>query len=294
MRPLISTADPKKSVDISRRAELYETSSGLVTITGGKLTTWRRMAKMAVDRIVEREGREAPCRTHEIPLGQPVDPATLPNVASVDEESRAHLAARYGHAAVFVLRLVEAAPSWAGGSAGAPDILAEAHSRPRTSRRSRSATCSCVAPGSVCSTRAPSLLQVPRARGRSPWRWRPNWAGTKRASRASWTTGARSRESRGARRAGAGRHRSGRVILRLRERALDLGEPVLMGILNATPDSFSTSSARKTSPSSRNAVTRSSRKARRSSTSAASPGAPTRVPCPSTRRPRASFRSSSG
>ena len=127
VRPLISTADPKKSVDISRRAELYETSSGLVTITGGKLTTWRRMAKMAVGRIVEREGREAACRTHEIPLGQPADPATLPNVASVDEESRAHLAARYGHAAVFVLRLVEAAPELGRRiSPGLPDILAEA------------------------------------------------------------------------------------------------------------------------------------------------------------------------
>src|SRR4029453_11273973 len=34
VRPLISTGDPKKSVDISRKAELYETSSGLVTITG--------------------------------------------------------------------------------------------------------------------------------------------------------------------------------------------------------------------------------------------------------------------
>ena len=78
MRPLISTGDPKKSVDISRKAELYETSSGLVTITGGKLTTWRRMAKLAVDRIVEREGREAPCRTHEIPLGMPVDAGALP------------------------------------------------------------------------------------------------------------------------------------------------------------------------------------------------------------------------
>ena len=73
VRPLISTGDPKKSVDISRKAELYETSSGLVTITGGKLTTWRRMAKMAVDRLVEREGRESPCRTHEIPLGLPID-----------------------------------------------------------------------------------------------------------------------------------------------------------------------------------------------------------------------------
>ena len=52
VRPLISTGDPRKSVDISRKAELYETSSGMVTITGGKLTTWRRMAKVTVDRIV--------------------------------------------------------------------------------------------------------------------------------------------------------------------------------------------------------------------------------------------------
>ena len=76
MRPLISTGDPKKSVDISRKAELYETSSGMITITGGKLTTWRRMAKMAVDRLVEREARDAPCRTHEIPLGQPSTPTS--------------------------------------------------------------------------------------------------------------------------------------------------------------------------------------------------------------------------
>jgi glycerol-3-phosphate dehydrogenase len=127
VRPLISSADPKKSVDISRKAELYETSSGLVTITGGKLTTWRRMAKLAVDRIVEREGREAPCRTHEIPLGQPVDPDELPDVAAVDEESRAHLAARYGHAAQFVLRLAEVAPQLGERIVPElPDIVAEA------------------------------------------------------------------------------------------------------------------------------------------------------------------------
>jgi len=53
VRPLISTGDTRKSVDISRKAELYETSSGLITITGGKLTTWRRMAKLAVDRVVD-------------------------------------------------------------------------------------------------------------------------------------------------------------------------------------------------------------------------------------------------
>jgi glycerol-3-phosphate dehydrogenase len=127
VRPLISTGDPKKSVDISRRAELYETSSGLVTITGGKLTTWRRMAKLAVDRIVEREGREAPCRTHEIPLGAPIEPQALPDVKGVGEASRVHLACRYGHAAQFVLRLAAAAPELAERiSPELPDIAAEA------------------------------------------------------------------------------------------------------------------------------------------------------------------------
>jgi glycerol-3-phosphate dehydrogenase len=127
VRPLISTGDPKKSVDISRKAELYETSSGLVTITGGKLTTWRRMAKLAVDRVVEREGREAPCRTQEIQLGMPVDADALPEVAGVDEESRAHLASRYGHAANLVMRLAAADPTLAARiSPGLPDIAAEA------------------------------------------------------------------------------------------------------------------------------------------------------------------------
>src|SRR3954447_11742493 len=68
VRPLIASGDRGKSVDISRKAELYETSSGMITITGGKLTTWRRMAKQTVDRLVEREGSEAPCITHQIPL----------------------------------------------------------------------------------------------------------------------------------------------------------------------------------------------------------------------------------
>jgi glycerol-3-phosphate dehydrogenase len=127
VRPLISTGDPKKSVDISRRAELYETSSGLVTITGGKLTTWRRMAKLAVDRIVEREGREAPCRTNEIQLGMPEDAAALPEAAGVDAQSREHLASRYGHAANLVMRLAAVDARLAERiSSGLPDIAAEA------------------------------------------------------------------------------------------------------------------------------------------------------------------------
>jgi glycerol-3-phosphate dehydrogenase len=128
VRPLISAdVDSKKSVDISRRAELYETSSGMITITGGKLTTWRRMAKLVVDRLVEREFREAPCRTQEIPLGHSAEADQLPEVAGVDARSRDHLAARYGLFAEQVLKLCEHSPKLAQPIVpGFPDLLAEA------------------------------------------------------------------------------------------------------------------------------------------------------------------------
>ncbi len=127
VRPLIATGDPKKSVDISRRAELYETSSGMVTITGGKLTTWRRMAAMAVDSIVERDGRDAPCRTHEIPLGQVVAPEDLVRVEGVAPEAYVALANRYGHEAIAVLEVAaENSDLTKPIVCDLPDILAEA------------------------------------------------------------------------------------------------------------------------------------------------------------------------
>ena len=127
VRPLIATGDPKKSVDISRKAELYETSSGMLTITGGKLTTWRRMAKQTVDRLVEREGREAPCHTAEIPLGMEARPDDLEAPPGVGEEALEQLAFRYGHAARKVLALAREDAKLAEPIVpGRPDLLAEA------------------------------------------------------------------------------------------------------------------------------------------------------------------------
>jgi glycerol-3-phosphate dehydrogenase len=105
VRPLVAGAGTT-SADISRKARLYE-SGGMITITGGKLTTWRRMAKAAVDRISDR-----PCRTHAIPLGAPA-PAGVPG----------HLAGRYGAGAESVLALADGFPGPILD--GMPDLLAE-------------------------------------------------------------------------------------------------------------------------------------------------------------------------
>ena len=102
VRPLISSGDSRKSVDISRKAELYETSSGLITITGGKVSHdvaagWPSSQSIGLARA---RRREALCRTHEIPLGEPVAPADLARVDGVPQDgSYEALAGRYGHAA---------------------------------------------------------------------------------------------------------------------------------------------------------------------------------------------------
>jgi glycerol-3-phosphate dehydrogenase len=126
VRPLISSGDPKKSVDISRKAELYETSSGMLTITGGKLTTFRRMAAQVVDRIVQRDGQEAECRTDDIPLGMPARPDDLETERELPEGAADQLSFRYGHAARAVLDLCEERPELADPIVpGLPDLMAE-------------------------------------------------------------------------------------------------------------------------------------------------------------------------
>jgi glycerol-3-phosphate dehydrogenase len=159
VRPLLSTGDPKKSVDISRKAELYETSSGMLTITGGKLTTWRRMAKQTVDRLVEREGREASCHTAEIPLGMDARPEDLEAAAGVGEEAIAQLAFRYGHAARAVLELAREDPKLAEPIVpGRPDLLAEVAIAARLEQAR------CVADVLLRRTRL-GLLAAPQLRG---------------------------------------------------------------------------------------------------------------------------------
>jgi len=68
IRPLIS--EPGKSPsEISRRDEVMEGPGGMITIAGGKLTAFRRMAERIVDLCATRLGvPPRPCRTADEPL----------------------------------------------------------------------------------------------------------------------------------------------------------------------------------------------------------------------------------
>lgn len=53
VRPLIFK-EGKDPSEISRKDEIWESPSGLLTIAGGKLTGYRKMAENIVDKIVEK------------------------------------------------------------------------------------------------------------------------------------------------------------------------------------------------------------------------------------------------
>jgi glycerol-3-phosphate dehydrogenase len=54
LRPLVSDASSARTADLSRRHKVIVAANGLVTVTGGKLTTYRKMAADAVDALADR------------------------------------------------------------------------------------------------------------------------------------------------------------------------------------------------------------------------------------------------
>lgn len=80
---------------------------GVLTVVGGKLTTARRMAQDAVDRIAERPGVTAgPCRTRKLPLVGAVPVADAPSAGELPSP----LVRRYGAEAARVAALAEGDP----------------------------------------------------------------------------------------------------------------------------------------------------------------------------------------
>lgn len=72
LRPLIFE-EGKSASALSRKDEIFESSTGLISIAGGKLTGYRKMAARVVDLVIKRNfnGRQLhPCTSHTINLAQ--------------------------------------------------------------------------------------------------------------------------------------------------------------------------------------------------------------------------------
>lgn len=120
LRPLVAGAGAT-TADLSRRHLLVDRPGGPVTITGGKLTTYRRMAEDAVDAVCRRTGHHVAGRTRTLPL---VGAAPRDVLARVRAPQR--FVRRYGTEAVDVHALALRHPELAGPVApGCPTTGAE-------------------------------------------------------------------------------------------------------------------------------------------------------------------------
>jgi glycerol-3-phosphate dehydrogenase len=126
VRPLLDTG-PRSTRDLSRRHVIAEDPPGLVTVTGGKLTTYRLMARQVVDRVCRLIGRGRPCVTHDLPLGltRPLlselgRAATAAERLGLPPDAGRRLVGRYGDDWEEVLGLVRDDPSL--GQAAVPGL----------------------------------------------------------------------------------------------------------------------------------------------------------------------------
>jgi glycerol-3-phosphate dehydrogenase len=133
LRPLVRSAESPRTADLSRRHRVTMSSRGLVTVTGGKLTTYRRMSSDTMDLVVEHLGRGArrsPTKRLALLGAERSDALDQPAAAGrlgVDEPTLAHLAGRYGTEARTVIAMTEADPQLAGPLVpGLPYLRAEA------------------------------------------------------------------------------------------------------------------------------------------------------------------------
>ncbi len=138
LRPLVRDAGSERTADLSRRHRVTPSASGVVTVTGGKLTTYREMAADTVDlvleqvlgaKVVERVAKHS--RTRRLPLrgaeGYAEVLAEAPTTSGVSPETIEHLANRYGGETRALLAMIDRDPTLAEPLVpGLPYLRAEA------------------------------------------------------------------------------------------------------------------------------------------------------------------------
>lgn len=119
VRPLVARGDASPA-ELSRGHEVVQHASGLISIIGGKLTIYRKMAQDTLDILVRRDALTAPCRTTDLVLEGGVDLEAARRDAGrrgealgLTRDQVEHLLAVYGSGAVSVLELIEEEPALA-------------------------------------------------------------------------------------------------------------------------------------------------------------------------------------
>jgi glycerol-3-phosphate dehydrogenase len=136
LRPLLRE-DHANPSQVSREHRVLESPHGLISIAGGKLTTYRVMARDVVDRVAARlrelDGRPIPSRAptdrQPLPGGEAAELEVLGEAArarGASEATARHLVAQYGSDSAAVLNLVDRdRPLGEPIIAGRPEIWAE-------------------------------------------------------------------------------------------------------------------------------------------------------------------------
>ena len=125
IRPLVADGSGRASKELSRKDEVWVSSSGMLSVGGGKLSAYRAMAERIVDQVVAANAfTAAPCQTAEVSLPGGDSATTLLN--DWDAAARERIQRLYGSEAGAVVAnassavdLVEAEVSQAVLSEGA-------------------------------------------------------------------------------------------------------------------------------------------------------------------------------
>jgi glycerol-3-phosphate dehydrogenase len=107
LRPLVAAEDAADTTRLSREHRLFSAAPGLTAIAGGKYTTYRVMARDAVDVAARDLGSTVPSATERLPL-----------LGAAPPDDRDPIRMRHGDCADEVLTLAQADPELAAPLAG--------------------------------------------------------------------------------------------------------------------------------------------------------------------------------
>ena len=118
LRPLLDPHNRSNPSQVSREHRIDEGPHGLITIAGGKLTTYRIMGRDVADRVGKRlheldgrpESKRPPTDREPLPGGEAAELSVLEEGArarGASEATAKHLVAYYGSEAAAVLNLVD-------------------------------------------------------------------------------------------------------------------------------------------------------------------------------------------